>query len=160
MVNGRMNKIDLKAVMDKVVQYRGVIITDSINIEKIMELIISNYFARKDRSNEFNRKVMDDEYFSFGLKIRILEKLNFEVYKEFFEDFRRINNIRNIFAHCIPGSFTGGLSYYNKKKKTHEVKELEEFHKEFLEKIKKVGPQLDKLFWKLVEENKKEAGTK
>ena len=151
-----MNESDLNSVMNKIAQYHGVIITDSINIEALIKSIIINYFVKENKHSEFLIKVITDEYFSFGLKINILEKLNFDVYKGFFEDIRRMNNIRNIFAHCLPGSFTGGLSYYNDKKKTHEVRELEDFHKEFLEKIKKADEQLHKIFWKLVEENKKE----
>lgn len=151
-----MNKDELNSVMNKIAQYRGAIITDSINIEALIGSILINYFAKENKQSEFLTKIVEDELFSFGLKINILEKLNFDVYKGFFQDIRRINNIRNIFAHCLPGSFTGGLFYYNKDKKTHEVKELEDFHKEFLEKIKKVGPQLDKIFLKLIEDNKKD----
>ena len=156
MINQKTNKIDFKAVMNKIAQYRGVIIQDSINIEAMIDSIIINYFVKENKHSEFLTKAVEDENFSFGLKINILEKLNLETYKEFIQDIRRINNIRNIFAHCLPGSFTGGLSYYNKNNKTREVKELEEFHKEFLEKLKPVDEQLDKTFWKFVEENKKE----
>ena len=94
-----MNEDELKTVMNKIAQYRGVIITDFISIDAMVGSILAIYFAKENKNNEFNRKVIDDEYFSFGLKINILEKLNFEVYKEFFEDIRRINNIRNMFAH-------------------------------------------------------------
>ena len=151
-----MDKQELKDTMNKIAQYRGVIIQDSINIEAMVDSIIINYFIKSNKHSEFLTKAIEDEGFSFGLKINILEKLNFEVYSEFIQDIRRINNIRNIFAHCLPGSFTGGLSYYNKNNKTREVKELDDFHKEFLEKLKKVDEQLQKLFWKLVEESKKE----
>lgn len=143
-------KVDLKKVLEKVAQYRGVIITDSINIERFMEAIIINYFVKEEKSSEFLVKCITDEYFSFGLKIRILEKLELSTYDSFFEDIRRLNKIRNIFAHCSPGTFTGGLSYYNEKNKSRETKELEEFHKEFLAKIKKVQPQLEKIFNEII----------
>ena len=79
---------------------------------------------------------------------------HFETYNEFIQDIRRLNNIRNIFAHCLP-TLNGSLSYYNKNKKIRETRKLEELHAEFLEKIKKISPQLNKIFNKLVEENKK-----
>ena len=150
-----MNKEELNTLLNKIAQYRGVIITDSINIEGMINSIIINYFVKEEKHSKFLMNVVSDEYFSFGLKINILEKLNFDIYKEFFQDVRRVNNIRNIFAHCTP-TLDGGLSFYNKNKKTQETKKLEELHKEFLEKIKKVDGQLEKLFWKLVEENKRE----
>ena len=143
-------EIDVKKVLEKIAQYRGVIITDSINIERFIEAIIINYFVKEEKSSEFLVKCITDEYFSFGLKIRILEKLDFSTYDGFFEDIRKMNKIRNIFAHCSPGSFTGGLSYYNEKIKSRETRELEEFHKEFLGRIKKVQSQLEKLFDELI----------
>jgi len=155
-MNSPPTKEDIKKALDKLAQYRGVIIQDSINIEAMIDSIIINYFVKENKHSQFLTKVVEDENFSFGLKINILGKMNLEIYKGFIEEVKRINNIRNIFAHCLPGSFTGALSYYNKNKKTHEVKELEEFHAEFLERIKRVWEQLDKLFNNLVEENKKE----
>ena len=74
-------------------------------------------------------------------------------YSEFITDIQRINNIRNIFAHCSPGSLDGGLIFYNKNKKRHETKKLEEFHKEFITKIKKVENQLNKSLNKLIKKN-------
>ena len=150
-----MDKEEIKNIANKIAQYRGVIIHDSINIEALMGAIIAIYFVRDDKNNEFNRKVTDDEYFSFGLKIRILEKLNQEVYPQFFEDIRRINNIRNIFAHKVP-TLDEGFIYQDSKEEKTETKYMSDLHKKFLEKIKKVEEQLRKIFFKLVEENKKE----
>ncbi len=149
-----MNKEDIKKLLDKVVNYRGVVINDFISIEAMIGAIIAIYFAKEDKNNEFNRKVIDDEYFSFGLKINIIEKLNFDVYKEFIEDIRRINKIRNIFAHSVP-TLDGGLSYYNKNKGEREFRKLEELHDEFLKKLLPVDEQLKKIFSKLVEENRR-----
>ena len=150
-----MDKEEINAISNKIAQYRGVIIHDSINIEALMGAIIAVYFVRDDKNNEFNRKVIDDEYFSFGLKIRILEKLNQEVYPQFFEDIRRINNIRNIFAHKVP-TLDGGFIYQDSKEGKTETKYISDLYKEFLEKIKKVDEQLHQIFFKLVEENNKE----
>jgi len=110
-------------------------------------------FRSDDRNNEFNRKVIDDEYFSFGLKIKVLEKLNLEVYPKFFVDIRRINNIRNIFAHKVP-TLDEGFVYQDSKKGNTETQYMSDLHKEFLEKIKNVDEQLGKIFFNLVEENK------
>ena len=98
-------------------------------------------------------KCITDEYFSFGLKIRILEKLSFESYKGFLEDIRRTNKIRNIIAYCSPGALDGSLIFYNQNKKIHEIKKLEELHKEFLEKIQKVEKQLRRILNLLIKEN-------
>ena len=150
-----MDKEEIKAIANKIAQYRGVIVHDSINIEALIGAIIAIYFVSDTKNNEFNRKVIDDEYFSLGLKIRILEKLKLETYKEFFEDIRRINNIRNIFAHKVPTLDEGFISQDFKEEKT-ETKHMSELHAEFLEKIKKVDEQLEKIFSKLVEDRKKE----
>jgi len=150
-----MDKEKINAINNKIAQYRGVIIHDSISIEALIGAIIAIYFVKDNKNNEFNRKVIDDEYFSFGLKIKILEKLNQEVYPQFFEDIRRINNIRNIFAHKVP-TLDEGFIYQDSKEEKTETKYMSDLHKEFLEKIKKVDEQLHKIFFKLVEENKKE----
>ena len=150
-----MDKEKINAINNKIAQYRGVIIHDSISIEALIGAIIAIYFVKDNKNNEFNRKVIDDEYFSFGLKIKILEKLNQEVYPQFFEDIRRINNIRNIFAHRVP-TLDKGFIYQDSKEEKTETKYMADLHKEFLEKIKKVDEQLHKIFFKLVEENKKE----
>jgi hypothetical protein len=142
----------IKEYTNKIAQYRGVIIHDSINIEALINAIITIYFVKANKNNEFSTNVIGDEFFSFGLKINILDKLKFERYKEFIDDIRRINKIRNFFAHCLP-TLNEELYCYNQDKKMHEPKKLDELHKEFLEKIKKINPQLDKIFDKLVEED-------
>jgi len=150
-----MSKEQINEIANKIAQYRGVIIHDSISIDALIGSIIAVYFARDDKNNEFNRKIINDEYFSFGLKIRILEKLNFDVYKGFFEDIRRMNNIRNLFAHQVP-TLDEGFICQDFKKEKNETKYMSDLHKEFLEKIKKVDKQLHKTFFDLVEKNKRE----
>jgi hypothetical protein len=151
-----MDKEEIKSIANKIAQYRGVIIHDSISVEAMIGAIIAIYFVKDNKNNEFNRKVIDDEYFSLGLKIRILEKLKLETYKEFFEDIRRINNIRNIFAHQVP-TLDEGFIQNNLKDGKVETTYMSDLHNEFLEKIKKVDKQLREIFLKLVEENKKVA---
>jgi hypothetical protein len=150
-----MDKEEIKKIGNKIAQYRGVIIHDSIGVEAMIGAIIAIYFVSDTKNNEFNRKVIDDEYFSLGLKIRILERLKLETYKEFFEDIRRINNIRNIFAHKVPTLDKGFISQDFKEEKT-EIKYMSELHKEFIETMKKVDEQLEKIFSKLIEERKEE----
>lgn len=150
-----MDKEEIKNLNNKIAQYRGVIIHDSINIEALIGAIIAIYFARDNKNNEFNRKVIDDEYFSFGLKIRILDKLNLDTYHCFFEDIRRINSIRNTFAHNVP-TLNEGFIQSNWKDGKTETKYISDLHSEFLEKVKKVDEQLESIFLKLVEKNKKE----
>jgi len=151
-----MDKEEIKILNNKIAQYRGVIIHDSINVEALMGAIIAIYFVKDNKNNEFNRKVIDDEYFSFGLKVRILEKLKIETYKEFFEDLRRMNTIRNTFAHQVP-TLDEGFFKKGKDGKENEINYMSDLHKEFLEKIKRVDEELHKIFMKLVEENKKES---
>jgi hypothetical protein len=150
-----MDKEEINKVANKIAQYRGVIIHDSISIDAMLGAIIAVYFAKDNKNNEFNRKVIDDEYFSFGLKIRIFKKLDFEVYPQFFEDIWRINNIRNIFAHQVP-TLDEGFFKKGKDGKENKISYMVDLHKEFLKKIKNVNEQLHKIFLKLVEENKQE----
>ncbi len=150
-----MDKEQLSKIANKIAQYRGVIIHDSISIDALIGSIIAVYFVRDNKNNEFNRKVIEDEYFSFGLKVRILEKLKLETYKEFFQDLRRINTIRNTFAHQVP-TLNEGFFKKGKDGKEKEITYMSDLHKDFLEKIKKVDKQLHKIFFKLVEENKKQ----
>ena len=152
----KMDKQELEAIINKIAQYRGAIIHDSINIEALIEAIIAVYFVRDNKNNEFNRKVLDDEYFSFGLKIRILEKINIGLEKKLTEKIRKINDIRNKFAHKVPGIIpkSGPISIsFDITKEAPE--KIEDLHKEFLKLLEEVKPELDKIFWKLVEENKK-----
>ena len=150
-----MDKEEINALNNKIAQYRGVIIHDSISIDALIGAIIAVYFVKDNKNNEFNRKVIDDEYFSFGLKVRILEKLKIETYKEFFEDLRRMNTIRNTFAHQVP-TLDEGFFKKEKDGKEKDIIYMSDLHKEFLDKIKRVDEQLHKIFMKLVEENKQE----
>ena len=147
-----MKEEEIKKIANKIANYRGVIIHDSISVEALLGAIIAIYFVKDNKNNEFNRKVIDDEYFSFGLKIRIFEKLDFETYNGFFEDLRRINNIRNLFAHQVPTLDEGFIQKKSRDGKG-EINFMSDLHKEFLEKIKRVDEQLHKIFFKLVKEN-------
>ena len=148
---------ELKKTYLKIQEYRGFIIGKAIDIEGMINAILNLYFARKSEQNEFMHKLLDDEYFSFGLKIRILEKIKLDLNKGLIERMRRINNIRNEFAHKVPGivpksgpiSISFDITRENPKK-------IEELYTEFFKLVEEIGPELDKIFSNLVEENKKE----
>ena len=48
---------------------------------------------------DFYFEVLYDEYFSFGLKRRILEKIFKDIDSQKLQDLNRLNTIRNYFAH-------------------------------------------------------------
>ncbi len=82
--------------------YRAEVIEKFINIETIINIIIcQRYFKKVIR--DFYFEVLYDEYFTFGLRRRILEKILKNIdkqYKEKVQDLNRLNTIRNYFAHC------------------------------------------------------------
>ena len=98
-----LTREELEKAYLKTQEYRGFIIGKAIDIEGMINAILNLYFAKESRQNEFMHKALDDEYFSFGLKIRNLEKIKLNLRKELIEKIRRINNIRNEFAHKVPG---------------------------------------------------------
>ena len=53
---------------------RGQIIEDSIDLETMINLVISIHYLGKI-SSQFYYEVLYDEYFTLGLKLRILEKI-------------------------------------------------------------------------------------
>jgi hypothetical protein len=70
-----------------------------INIEWIINAIIcQHYFKRVIKP--FILEVLYDEYFSFALKRRILEKIVEDLESRKLQDLNRANTIRNYFAHC------------------------------------------------------------
>jgi len=149
-----MSKLDIPKIQERIMRYRGVIVHDFINIESMIGSIIAIYFAKENKNNEFNKKIIDDEYFSFGLKVRIFEKLKFEAYKSFFEDLRRIGSIRNLFSHQVP-TLEEGFFIYNVIKESSDHVKMNELYSEFREKYSKTDEQLKEIFDKLVKENKK-----
>ena len=84
---------------DTLSKYRSEIIEKFINIEWIINIIISQYYLKRaDKSFLF--EVLYDEYFSFALKRRILEKIIKNIDNRKVQDLNRLNTIRNYFAHC------------------------------------------------------------
>jgi hypothetical protein len=69
---------------DELSKYRAEVIERFINVETLVDAIICQHYFKKMIIN-FYLEVLYDEYFSFGLKRLILEKI--------------VKNIRNYFAH-------------------------------------------------------------
>lgn len=88
-----------KQKMKNLSQKRGEIIEKFMNIELIISCIIARNYAPKENgiNKTFLTDVLYDEYFHCGLKIRILEKIVED--SILIQELRRLNKIRNIFAH-------------------------------------------------------------
>jgi len=84
--------------MTELSQWRSEVIERAINIEWLISAIICQHYLRKTYQH-FLFEVLYDEYFSFALKRRILEKTVPEARREI-QALNRINTIRNYFAHC------------------------------------------------------------
>lgn len=82
----------------KLSEYRAIVIEKFINIESIINMIICQHYFKRI-IGAFYFEVLYDEYFTFGLKRRILEKIinNFDIHM--LHDLNRLNTIRNHFAH-------------------------------------------------------------
>jgi hypothetical protein len=79
-------------------KYRAEVIERFINIETLVDAIICQNYFKKMLIN-FYLEVLYDEYFSFGLKRRVLEKITKDVDSQKMQDLYRLNTIRNYFAH-------------------------------------------------------------
>ena len=87
-------------------RYRAEVIEQTINVEWLMNAIICQHYLKRV-VKEFLLEVLYDEYFSFGLKRRILEKVIDDPDQEQMQKLNRINTIRNYFAHCGQEMFAG-----------------------------------------------------
>jgi hypothetical protein len=100
-------------------QMRAEVIEKLINIEIIINAIISQHYLKKV-VKPFLLEVLYDEYFSFALRRRILEKIlkksipNYD--KKQIEDLNRLNTIRNYFAHTGPEIFEGPITPHEGQK--------------------------------------------
>ena len=122
-------------------RYRAEVIEKAINIEWLMSVIISQHYFKLP-NKDFLFEVLYDEYFSFGLKRRILEKIVQDFDKEKLHNLNRINSIRNYFAHCNQIVFEG--SEFPKEDDQGKVIDprnldreidFESLHKEFMSRI-------------------------
>jgi len=86
-------------IMDKqeISECRAEVITKFLDLERMVNIIISEYYLGSISGN-FLIDVLYDPFFSFGLKINILEKIG-AVKEGDIILVRKLNTIRNIFAH-------------------------------------------------------------
>jgi hypothetical protein len=83
---------------DELSKYRAEVIERFINVETLVDAIICQHYFKKMIIN-FYLEVLYDEYFSFGLKRRILEKIVKNIDGKKVQNLNRLNTIRNYFAH-------------------------------------------------------------
>lgn len=106
-------------------KYRSEVIEKAINIEWIMSAIICQHYFKKTIL-PFLLEVLYDEYFSFALKRRILEKIVKDFNKKKLQDLNRLNTIRNYFAHCNQQIFEGsGIPTENERGKVVDPRNLD-----------------------------------
>ena len=87
-------------------KFRSEVIEKTINVEWLMNSIICQHYFGKVIF-PFTLEVLYDEYFSFALKRRIIEKIVEDFDKKRLQDLNRLNTIRNYFAHCNQEIFLG-----------------------------------------------------
>jgi len=97
--------------MDELSKWRAEVIERFINVEWLINAIICQHYLEKTFTN-FLLEVLYDEYFSFALKRRILEKILCQIdnkdNKSKINQLNRINTIRNYFAHYNQQFFEKG----------------------------------------------------
>ncbi len=131
---------------------RSEVIEKFINIELIISSIISQHYFKKV-IYEFYFEVLYDEYFSFALKRRILEKIIEKVEKKKNEKLNRMNTIRNYFAYCNQEFFkmkklpdVGTKGEIIDPRKTNKSIDFNKLYDEFMENYKTVNPYLAKSY--------------
>ncbi len=125
---------------EKISRYRSGVIEHFINCEMIINAIISQHYFGKVMK-PFLLEVLYDEYFSFGLKRRILTKTIPNIDKERLADLNRLNTLRNYFAHCNQQFFQGSqksVGFIPDPRKTEVGIDFEKLYTEFMEKEPKV----------------------
>ena len=83
----------------KLDEYRAEVVKRTINIEWLMNAIISQHYLKKVIIS-FVLEVLYDHNFPFSLRRNIIEKIIEDMPREKIEQINRVNNIRNLFAHC------------------------------------------------------------
>ena len=121
---------------DTLSKYRAEVIERFINIEIIINAIICQHYFKKVVLN-FYLEVLYDEYFSFGLKRRVLEKIIKNIDTTKIKELNRLNTIRNYFAHCgaeiIKGlNKTGEAKIFDPRNIEREI-DFKSLHTEFMQ---------------------------
>lgn len=97
----------LMQIKEKSIDIRGRFLGEAIDIESLIESIISCHFCPdEDRSRLFESLIMNNTDFTFSSKIKILEKLLKKYYEDLFDrypkiinDANKIRRFRNRIAH-------------------------------------------------------------
>jgi len=116
-------------------EQRSEVIDQFIGLEALVDCIIGVHYLGR-LSLAFYHEVLYDEYFSFGLKVRILEKILSEDDKDAMNAvqlLRRANRIRNVFAHCGITRYESktGQSYVPDPRNPEQGLDFEALHAEF-----------------------------
>jgi len=137
---------------DKVSKYRAEVIERFINVEWIINAIISQYYLKKVRKS-FLFEVLCDEHFSFALRRSILKKIIKNVdsrkLKGIEKDMNQLNRTRNYFAHCgqefiVLTDDTPKRKIIDPRKPEEEL-DFESLYDEFMTKVSSVEKYLAKL---------------
>lgn len=129
--------------------HRGVVISNFSRIEVWINLIISvHYLKRGDSDFIFN--VLGNEAVTFAFRRNILQHImNFKNDDMLMKDLRKINEIRNIFAHQMESikekPWMDSEPYFNNPKYPKQEKvefTAQELYDEFMEKFPKVQAEL------------------
>ena len=130
--------------------YRSEVIEKFINIEWLMNVIISQYYFKKVVST-FVFYFLYDVNCTFALKRNVLQKIA-PSFSEL-EVLNRLNNIRNYFAHCNQEFFEGSEKpKAGEKGKVLDPKDtkneinFESLYKEFMEKEGNITKALADLY--------------
>ena len=136
-------------------KYRSEVIERFINLEWLLNAIITQYYFKRIVSS-FLFEVLYDEYFSFALKRRILEKIIPDIDGQRLQDLNRLNTIRNYFAHCNQEIFFGiGIPSSQEKgfvpdpRKTDREVDFKQLYEEFIKKEGLVADYLIAILGKL-----------
>jgi hypothetical protein len=131
-------------VREELSKRRSDVIEKFINIESIINAIISQHYFKKVLIN-FYFEVLYDEYFSFALRRRILTKIVSDIDKDKLEKINRLNTIRNFFAHSGVELFEGkvppeegSIGRTPNPRKQEESLDFDELYKEF----QKIEPEI------------------
>jgi hypothetical protein len=100
---------------DELTKARGEVIEKFINLETIINAIISQHYFKKVRQ-DFFFELLYNQSFNFGLRISILEKIVPNIDKIKIEKLRKLNAVRNYFAHCGPEIFPTRSTGIDKEK--------------------------------------------
>jgi len=140
---------------NEIIEQRGEIINKFINIEWIINAIISQWYMSKVEK-EFVLEVLYDEYFGFALKRRIIGKIFAERcnsklkprLKSMLDSLNRLNSIRNYFAHCTESMTLSNIDgeYIPDPKNHDRPLNFQALYDEFIKKEKDVNKYFYDLF--------------